>query len=433
MQKYFALLLTLFPVFLTAVPLSLKQCQSANDCVLVKVSCLPDAVVNKRYAEDVREEYQHMAAAIDCAIAMEKPVLPEILCNQSLCEIKGKKPNHSKCEPSPRISLTRNALLNSKIERLQVPVAHSAREAMSELKTFGPEAAVVVPYLGYLWKGITGEDCFLGYGDLKSEIVDLFQSIGPKVPVPDYFVSFYNNKDQLRANSNMESKFLNYALSIGATAAPLAPEIIQDLKKSRSGMGYRDLQIKILRNLPSQSKLSIPALKKIAADPMDMQNVEALRALAELDPTFTLDGTAVLKALQNPNQNPDRLETIVNMLPKGCPDAKLCLDALVKLTDGGSSTVMEASARAIGRFQKKAVPVLDPILETYFRTNDTSFGGVLSDALIAIDPSGEVILPHLESALKDPFKVRKAVELLERVTGEKARQTASDTRKRWKF
>jgi len=278
----------------------------------------------------------------------------------------------------------------------------------------------------------------LGYPDFRLGVLKVLQAMGPEAPLLSSVVDHYQEKEKVRSNSDMEKSILNYFLTLGPAAAPTGPAVLRHLKDSRAGSGYRDLLIRILANLDNMKRESVPVLEKIAADPRDMQNKEALAALRQLGAEAKLMGQLTLKTLENPNQYDWILPEVIRALPVGCTDRVRCVQLLSAMAGGGTYSI--AAVDALGRFGRDALPAAPQIIKRYHDKVGFSDGSRFWDsattakaALLKIDAGCQSLLPYLRPLTADVHRVRDAVELLEACQGQEARMLGAETRKRWQL
>lgn len=425
-----------------AIPVSLRQCQSNQECTAVPGICSSWGAVSRQFENDVRKELELQGMAVDC-VGEGRSAEPQVICHQNVCSLPGYDEipldsSAAPCAELPSIPPTGDAHLDQIIARLRLPIAFSQREALQDLEKIGNSAIAAYPLLDFLWSSSLhppDSQCFLGYPGYFQEIIRVLKSIGPQVNVPSYVVDSYANKNQMHSYRPMEEELLEYFYMMGEAAAPVGSIILEDLKQSRSGMGNRKEYIDILKQIPSIRTQLIPVLQGIAQDADDMERAHALDVLNDFNAAPDL-GNEVVMLLENPQLNFDVAESVIRRLPQGCPDTARCVDLLAKRTEGGAFTISMAALEALGRFGKDAFPAHPQILRRYY--HGTQSGNLDSEAiaretLMAIDPTGDIFIDVLIADCESPFEVRKAVELLERFSGEKAKSLAAQTKARWKI
>lgn len=436
-----------FSAIARAVPEELRECQTSNDCTAVPGVCGGWVSVYQKYANDVRQEMRLQAAAADCVASQPTPT-PKISCRQSLCGFETKpivRTKNSPCPKPPVVANIQDPALKRVAERLTWPIAYSQEAALEDLLRFGNQAKPLLPILDYLWnQTVAGgssnsiESCHLGDTDFRLGVLKVLQTIGAEPPIMISVVNHYQEKEKLRSHRDLEEMILNYFLTLGSSAAPTGPAVLRDLKDSRSGSGYRDLLIRILANLDNMKRESVPVLEKIAADPRDMQNKEALAALRHLGAEAKLMSQLTLKTLENPDQYAWALPEVMRTLPVGCKDRVRCVHLLSAMAESGNYSI--AAVDALGRFGKDALPAVPQILERYHRKEGYSDGRRFWDsattakaALLKIDAGCQSLLPYLRPLTEDAHSVRDAVELLEACQGQEARTLGAETRTRWRL
>lgn len=437
-----------FSVKALATPSEIRHCESASDCIVIDANCLPDMAIHKRYEKDAREEYGHLAATMNCMPSGEGRTVRAPSCVQGLCTFPGQKaPRLSTCKLMPTIDGAVSARLNPLIERLRTPIATTQRKALIELEGLGANAAAVTPLLDAIWQRSIerpvskDQECYLGYGDFRLEILAALTAIARTKPVPSYIVAYFADRSKVASRSGLEEAFLKYFTAAGQYAAPAGPAVLDALAKSRSGDGHRRAMISVLKNLPALKVKAVPLLKQIASDPADMDAAEAMAALFSLDPAAKLDSNTAAVILSDSNSNQERTLQLVRALPAACPAALNCVKLLAPLTRGGSFVLMIEASEALGRYGKDALPAVEDLLRMYF-SNDLSVTyegkrysnkATSRDALRKIDPSGDTTIRHVSKDLNRGFYVRETVELLEAFTGAEAKRLAAETRKRWRL
>ena len=97
------------------------------------------------------------------------------------------------------------------------------------------------------------------------------------------------------------------------------------------------------------------------------------------------------------------------------------------------------AARALGRFGKQALPAVPALIRLClryspsFRANGEQWNPheAAVEALKAIDPTGDTIVPNLPPDARTAVHVRRTVDLLEHFSGEAAKREVAELRKRW--
>jgi hypothetical protein len=432
----------------SAIPELLRQCQTSDDCKAVEGICGGWMPTSRKYANDVRQEMRRQAAAASCAVSQPTPP-PKTSCRQSLCVVDSEPIATAKNSPCPKPPVTKglqNDALRQVAERLSWPIAYSQSAALEDLLRFGSQATPVLPSLEHLWNRSVANNgscdrsasCNLGCQDFRLGVINVLEAIGAEAPLLITVVDHYQAKEKVRSHSDLEKRILSYFLKMGPAAAPAGPAVLRDLRDSRSGSGHRDLLIRILANLNTMKQDSVPVLERIAADPRDMQNKEALAALRQLGAEKKLMSELTVKTLEGPNEYGWAVPEVMRALPGSCMNRVRCVQLLSAMADGGTYSL--AAVDALGRFGKDALPAVAQILRRYHDKVGFSDGSRFWDspttakaALLRIDPDCQSLLPYLRPLTEDAHRVRDVVELLEACQGDEARALGAETKKRWRL
>lgn len=261
---------------------------------------------------------------------------------------------------------------------------------------------------------------------IHSAAISALGKIGPgaaaAVPMLDRLI-------KQTANYNEHDESLDALVKIGPAAATAVPTLTELV--SKPGQDQRKI-IAVFKAIGPSAAGALTALRRILNDRSNSSRKEAFEAILTIETDqakVTADAEAVMS--DSDSEIAGLARKVIAKRPSGNP---VTMRRVIEGLNDSQYNVKLASYEAIGSFGSKAADALPLLINENIGSSFSQPQKDLAFAAIKkIDPSGERTVPLLAKALKDPFQVRGACELLEFINSPHTLELARSTRAHWKI